>query len=246
MSNEDRIEKIQGLLAKAESTEFPEEAASLTQKAAELMEKWMIEEAQLQSHSKSKSEKFITENVELPPGPAALAYCELVWAVKDHTQTQATVAKRFKNGGFHHYVGTFYGFESDVIRALMLTNSLIVQVQRDWHSEDLRLEKALTYDLNVFNHSFVEGYAFKVRSRFQEMRKDTLEEPKNAGVGIILRSKVQKAEDFMHENLGYEPKPNKDKRQSDYIGRTVGGVFGGKADIGQVAVGNAKTPIGGE
>ena len=51
------LDKVRALLAKAESTEFPEEAGALTSRAQQLMARYSIDHALLAAQTGSRGEK---------------------------------------------------------------------------------------------------------------------------------------------------------------------------------------------
>lgn len=83
------LRRVQALLSKAESTEFPEEAEALLAKAQELMARHAIDEAMLRQTSHAPGE-IASQPITIPP-PYAAARSSLLGAVARANECRAVV-----------------------------------------------------------------------------------------------------------------------------------------------------------
>ncbi len=148
------LAKVRGLLAKAESTTFPEEAEALSAKAQELMARHAIDHALAAS----------AEAPEVPGGrrlpvedPYADAKAMLVGSVSRANRCQSV-----------HVVDlalvTLLGFESDLVAVELLFTSLMVQANRALLAagrDDRRARQ------RGFRSSFLSAYAVRIGQRLE-------------------------------------------------------------------------------
>jgi hypothetical protein len=137
--------RIRALLAKAESTGFPEEAEALTEKAQHLMARHSVDEALLAGPSGGPGARRI--GVDRPyEGAKAL----LLDAVASANRCEAVWAREF---GF----STVVGHASDLDVVELLYTSLLVQADRALHRGRSRSRD--------FRESFLTAYAVRIRER---------------------------------------------------------------------------------
>jgi hypothetical protein len=117
------MNRIAGLLAKAESTEFPEEAKSLRAKAEELMRTYRIAEEQLIRESVSSGAP-IWRDVPIASYESAweTSMSMMFWNIADHCGIKG-VAEYVKIDGAWSYVARVVGYEIDIRLAEMIFNS---------------------------------------------------------------------------------------------------------------------------
>ncbi|MGQ4516734.1 DUF2786 domain-containing protein [Streptomyces sp. DW26H14] len=146
--------RIRGLLAKAESTDFPDEAEALSAKAQQLMARHRVDEALLRGDAAGGGPGFRRIGVDRPyEGPKALLLdavaaangCEAVWSA---------------DFGF----STVVGHESDLEAVELLYTSLLVQADRALADGPSRRR-----DYRV---SFLIAYAARVRERLTTAAED--------------------------------------------------------------------------
>ncbi|WP_280666743.1 MULTISPECIES: DUF2786 domain-containing protein [unclassified Kitasatospora] len=148
--------RIRGLLAKAESTEFPEEAEALTAKAQQLMAQHSIDEALLSAgHANGDAPGALRIGVENPyEGPKAM----LLDAVAAANRCRVVWAKEF---GFC----TVIGFDSDLDAIELLYTSLLVQATSAMNKAGSRQHLDGASRTKAFRHSFLVSYAARIRER---------------------------------------------------------------------------------
>ncbi|WP_051967015.1 DUF2786 domain-containing protein [Kitasatospora mediocidica] len=148
--------RIRALLAKAESTEFPEEAELLTAKAQQLMAQHSIDEALLSAdHRGDDTPGALRIGVENPyEGPKAM----LLDAVAVANRCRVVWAKEF---GFC----TVVGFDSDLDAVELLYTSLLVQATTAMNKAGSRTHEDGSSRTKAFRHSFLVSYAARIRER---------------------------------------------------------------------------------
>nr|WP_030265515.1 DUF2786 domain-containing protein [Streptomyces violens] len=151
--------RIRGLLAKAESTAFPEEAEALSAKAQELMARHSVSEALLAGAAPDGGPETLRIGVE---GPYENAKALLLDAVAVANRCQAVWSP---DAAFT----TLVGFAPDLDAAELLYTSLLVQattaMNRAADSHHARGKSRRTKD---FRQSFLAGYASRIRDRLTD------------------------------------------------------------------------------
>jgi hypothetical protein len=155
MTDDDRrngkLSAVRAMLAKAERTEFPEEARALTAKAQELMVRYALTEAQLRASGSARPDRVSTIVVEVGApyrGAKGLLLSEVA---------SANNCRAITDGSRYHVAG----FSSDLERAQLLFTSLLVQAAR----EMLVAYKEPWMNTKSFRHSFLIGYATEIGMR---------------------------------------------------------------------------------
>ncbi|MEU9110204.1 DUF2786 domain-containing protein [Streptomyces sp. NPDC048483] len=165
--------RIRGLLAKAEATNFAEEAEALSAKAQELMARHSIDEALLDSGSPegaTDGPSAIRIGIE---GPYEQAKALLLDAVAAANRCQAVWAADI---GF----STLIGFEADLEATELLYTSLLLQATTAMHRAADALPQALKEQAGApvargrsrrtrdFRQTFLIAYADRIRTRLTE------------------------------------------------------------------------------
>ncbi len=150
------LSRIRALLAKAESTEFPEEAEALTAKAQQLMAQHSIDEALLSAgHTGRDAPAAVRIGVENPyEGPKAM----LLDAVAAANRCRVVWAKEF---GFC----TVVGFDSDLDAVELLYTSLLVQATAAMNRAGSRQHLDGASRTRAFRQSFLVSYSARIRER---------------------------------------------------------------------------------
>ncbi|MGW4648773.1 DUF2786 domain-containing protein [Kitasatospora sp. NPDC004289] len=150
------LSRIRALLAKAESTEYPEEAEALTAKAQQLIAQHSIDEALLTAGQDSSSTPgAVRIGVDNPyESPKAM----LLDAVATANRCRTVWAKEF---GFC----TVIGFDSDLDAVELLYTSLLVQATAAMQRAGSRHHKEGASRTKSFRQSFLIAYAARIRER---------------------------------------------------------------------------------
>ncbi|MFI6845513.1 DUF2786 domain-containing protein [Kitasatospora sp. NBC_00085] len=150
------LSRIRALLAKAESTEYPEEAEALTAKAQQLMAQHSIDDALLAvSAADRNAPASLRIGVDNPyEGPKTM----LLDAVAAANRCRAVWAKEF---GFC----TIIGFDGDLDGVELLYTSLLVQATHAMNKAGSRQHLDGASRTKAFRHSFLVAYAARIRER---------------------------------------------------------------------------------
>jgi hypothetical protein len=152
------VAKVRALLAKAESTEFPDEAEALTAKAQELITRHAIDDALLAADATSA----VPAGRRIPiDEPYVSAKAQLLHAVADANRCQAIQSGAL---GF----STVMGFESDLDTVELLFASLLVQATRALAHEGRGVDGA-SARRPAFRRAFLYGFAAQIRRRLTEV-----------------------------------------------------------------------------
>ncbi|MCC3772120.1 DUF2786 domain-containing protein, partial [Streptomyces sp. UNOC14_S4] len=152
------LARIRALLAKAESTQFAEEAEALSAKAQELMARHSLDEALLAAHATGPADGPGACRLGVE-GPYESAKALLLDAVAEANHCRAVWSGDF---GF----STVVGFEADLELVELMYTSLLVQattaMRRAGDDHHARGRSRRTRD---FRESFLIAYAARIRER---------------------------------------------------------------------------------
>lgn len=223
------ITKIQALLAKAESTEYEEEADLFTAKAHELMLRHAIDEAELQLKGKHKGEIgrdvfiYSTNDANLPGKRGIL-----------NVAAKAAGCKAvFITGSRKKQTSFLVGYETDREWAAMLYTSLLMQATSAGRREYKRDNPP--FGLKRYLTGFMSGFAARIGQRLDEMTKQVDDNSKGSLLPV-LASKEMHVEEAMRE---FFPQTKAIQRHRPDLGSyTAGDRAGRTADIGQRSAGS--------
>ncbi|MBI2169849.1 MAG: DUF2786 domain-containing protein [Actinobacteria bacterium] len=161
--DERMLAKIRALLAKAESTTFPDEAEALVAKAQELMTRHAVEIPDLDDGSDDRREGVRARRL-LVDDPYADAKAVLVHVIASANRCRGVWSSDF---GFM----TLFGFDRALDMVELLFTSLLVQASqaltREGRSEPAARRRA-------FRRSFFMGYANRIATRLDEAAQATV------------------------------------------------------------------------
>jgi len=161
-SGDDRVlRRIRGLLAKAESTEFPEEAESLTAKAQELMTRHAVDAAILALDRPAEGSAVDTRRVHVRD-PYVRAKMQLLAAVAEANDVRLVW---YSGLGIANLVGV----RADVAAVELLFTSLLLQVAQALSAAEGRVGRGSAS--RSFRRSFLLGYAHRIGERLQAARR---------------------------------------------------------------------------
>ena len=153
------LARVRALLAKAESTQFPEEAEALSAKAQELMNRHAFERAVLDADKHRKQTAGSTRMWLDAP------YLD----AKSHLVHQIATANRcrsvfYPGFGFVALVGE----SMDLEITELLTTSLLVQATRAMVAEGSQVARSGTSRTRSFRQAFLVSYAMRIGERLEE------------------------------------------------------------------------------
>lgn len=156
--------RVRGLLAKAESTEFAEEAEALTEKAQELMTRYAIDAAMVAATSTSTIANGPEARRIHLDAPYVDAKASLVGAVATANRCRAVLAPDL---GFV----TVFGFATDLVVVDLLFTSLLAQATTSMVVAERILSKTSrspTSSTRSFRQSFLISYSYRIGERLRE------------------------------------------------------------------------------
>jgi hypothetical protein len=152
------LEKVRALLAKAESTTFPEEAEALSAKAQELMARHAIDAAMVGAGAGGDGPTGVRVPVD---DPFAGAKSILLAEVAAANRCRAVWSKGF---GF----STVLGFESDLEFVDVLYTSLLVQATSAMVAAGSQVDRYGRSRTRSFRQAFLLAYASRIGQRLRE------------------------------------------------------------------------------
>lgn len=266
---EQYAEKIRALLAKAESTEFAEEAEVFYAKAQELMAKYMIDQAMIDA-ARGKTDDVIGQ-------------CELFFAgsfPEDRRQIGSIIARAngckcvYRNAamGFgsktidgkvwrNWEALTVTGFQSDLERVQMLDTSVQIQLMRAlkrWYQDNKKgwWSKG---DSHRERREFIIGYGDGLRQKFTAAnaaaKKSAAEEKARAeetttaqatdSVALVLRTREDQVKDWYDKKYGTHLRSVSRRYERGSSGAYgAGHSAGSTANIGQTGLNGPGRQIG--
>lgn len=178
MTDDDRrLSTIRALLAKAEATEFPDEAEAFFAKASELISRWAIDEALVWAASSDTQREAPDELQLVLHAPYLLQKAVLVGAVASAHGCRAV--RIVAAPGTGREVMSVVGFPSELRWVDTLVTSLLVQLTQAMLA---RCPKGLTASASAsWRRSFIIGFAEEVGSRLEADRAAAAAERDAAG-----------------------------------------------------------------
>ena len=177
------LHKVTSLLAKAESTTFPDEADALTAKAQELMTRHAIDQAQLES---GRGDEPVAGGRRVAvDDPYANARYLLLAAVADANRCRAVWTKAW---GF----ATVFGDEGDLDAVDLLYTSLLVQATRAMVLEPV----AVTGNggrTRSFRHAFLVAFAGRIGERLARAADEATADAARAGTAVVPLFEARRA-----------------------------------------------------
>lgn len=151
-----KLARVRALLAKAESTEFDEEAEALSAKAQELISRYALDRLVADGPARDRSDLQV-RRLWLD-APYVRAKAALVSAVASANRCRAASAERW---GFCVVVGAAH----DLDAVDLLVTSLLVQADAAMLRHGRRSDRAGTTRTRSFRQSFLTAYATRIGQR---------------------------------------------------------------------------------
>jgi hypothetical protein len=156
------LARVRALLAKAESTTFPEEAEALSAKAQELMSRYSIERIVTENPSVADSHPAAARRLWLD-NPYVAAKAMLVGVVAEANRCRAVLSEKI---GFT----TVLGDEVDLEIVELLSTSLLVQATRAMVSAGSQITRSGRSRTRSYRQSFLLAYATRIGERLTAAR----------------------------------------------------------------------------
>lgn len=226
------LSRVQALIAKAEATDFPEEAEAFMAKAQELMARHAIDIAML-GGNKDRS-KIVTRDilVQAPYGTAKVALINAIALAND-----VRVVYSDLSGGNKSV--TMVGYPADLDTVETLYTSLSMQAARALRQADV------FGSVRSFRHSFMLSYAYRIGARLAEARKAAAEEYETetgTSTALVLVSKKAEVDDVFTEHF---PRTRTSRTtSSNGAGHREGARAANSASLGQRGVAGGNRALG--
>lgn len=153
------LSRVRALLAKAESTQFPQEAEALSAKAQELMHRHAFERALLDD-AEQRPQEATSIRIWLE-SPYVEAKAQLIHSIAAANRCKSIFESRL---GFVSLVGT--PLDLDITE--LLATSLLVQASRAMLAEGRHVSRTGTSRTRSFRQSFLIAYAARIGERLEE------------------------------------------------------------------------------
>ncbi|MGY1601440.1 DUF2786 domain-containing protein [Geodermatophilus sp. SYSU D00815] len=225
------LRRIRGLLAKAESTEFPEEAESLTAKAQELMARHAVDAALLGAAADGPAPAGVGTRRVHVDDPYVRAKMQLLGAVSDANGVRLVW---YRSLGIANLVG----MPADLDAVELLFTSLLLQVAQALAVAERRAGHRSAS--RSFRRSFLLGYAHRIGERLTTARQQaTAEAAAEKGVDLrpVLRSRQAAVESAFTELF---PRVRTSRSRASVDG---GGWYAGRAAADRADVGTRRSSL---
>lgn len=196
------LERIRGLLAKAESTDFEAEATALTAKAQQLMTRHAIDHATVVAAGSGSGTGGGDDGpveVRLPvDDPYVDAKSLLLQLIAEQTRCRSV---------FHTNLAlsTVIGFPTDVAAVELLFTSLLIQAQTALSVAARNAPAGTRVRSRSYRSAFLLSYAQRIGDRLAEINDAVLAEATEAEGGAflpVLRSRDAAVTDAVNERFG--------------------------------------------
>ena len=185
------LAKVRALLAKAESTEFDEEAEALSAKAQELMTRCAIDHAML--GRAPRRQRAALRRMWLA-APYVRAKATLVAAVAEANRCRTVLAE--ETG----YV-TVIGDQGDVRVVVLLATSLQVQANRALAAAGSQYARSGISRSRSFRHSFLIAYAQRIGERLQETAEVVLAEADRSRLVPVFAARTRAVDESLEHHF---------------------------------------------
>jgi hypothetical protein len=182
------LRRIRGLLARAESSEYPDEAEALTARAQELMSRRSVDSALLTACPSAAGGPAVGTRRVHVQDPYVRAKMQLLAAVAEANDVRVVW---YSGLGIASLVGT----RGDVAAVELLFTSLLLQVAQALSAAERQMGRVS--GPRSFRRSFLLGYAHRIGERLQSARRRaTAEAVAEHGVDLLpaLRSREKAVE----------------------------------------------------
>lgn len=223
------LSRVEALLAKAESTEYPDEAEALLAKAQELMARHAIDEAMLAASGRANASEVAIEEVRIS-APYASAKASLLGSVA--AVNTCRVVMTASGGGARNC--QVIGHRDDLDATTTLYAALVVHATRAMLAADIPWGDTP----RRFRHSFLLAFAGRVGERLRAARREAEDQVRRegaTGVDIVLADRAHEVDRAFREAFPHT-------RTSRASSSSRAGHLSGRQAADQAALGQRRLP----
>lgn len=170
------LRKVTSLLAKAESTNFPDEAEALTAKAQQLMTRHAIDRAHLDA-GRDEAPRVGGRRIGVDDPYAGARYL-LLAAVAEANRCRAVWTRQW-------WFATVFGDEGDLDTVEMLFTSLLVQATRAMVAEPRPPGRSTAGGTRSFRQSFLVAFAGRVGERLAQAAEQVVADESTRSTALV-------------------------------------------------------------
>lgn len=226
------LRRVQALLAKAESTDFPAEAEALLAKVQELMTRHAIDEAMVRASGAAEAGVVRSEVIVVEP-PYANARSALLGAVAMANGCRMVVAR--SGGGAQRCV--VVGHAGDLANTATLFAALSMHATRAMLSAPVP-----PYDTpRRFRHAFVLAFAARISERLQAATRSARAEAEHAAGRSLVPVLADRSQAVAQAFAELFPRTRAVRTQSSsFAGQRSGRAAADRADVGHTGLTGAR------
>lgn len=176
------LARVRALLAKAESTEFPEESEALSAKAQELISAYALDDLAAHAETGGPEQPLVVRRLWID-APYVPAKSMLVDAVAQANHCKCVLTEQL---GF----ATLIGRPLDVEAVELLVTSLLVQADRAMLYHRVNGGGSARSRTTSFRRSFLVSYAIRIGERLQDAAAESLATAARSGDLVPVIAKV--------------------------------------------------------
>lgn len=228
MTEHPMLAKIRALLAKAEATNFPEEAKAFSEKAQELMTKYAIDEAMLDSERPATERAVVVEHRFMVENPYAQAKITLLSRVAEANHCQVFMSKTPGKKPADPTGAVVVGFQSDIDMVLLLWTSLLIQCNREMATATRPASIGSTSQVRTWKKWFILGYADVIGLRLRRAETGVMTSTSTA---LVLADRSEKVSDYVTGKMRIK-QGKRDRGAFSRDGMAQGAEAAQRADLG--------------
>lgn len=216
------LERVRKLLAKAEATDFEEEATTYTAKAQALMTRHAIDQALVSRPEAADVPRMMRLPVD---APYADAKASLLTGLGRVNRCRVVFSQALG-------MCTVVGHAEDLRAVEMLFTSLLVQAQHALTEAGRSSIWGRRGRQPSFRSSFLVAFATRIEERLTLANTEVLAEEAVSRASLVLRSREDAVEELVHERYGDSLVPSPVRGGWDLAGSAAGRMAADQAQVG--------------
>jgi hypothetical protein len=231
-----KLVTIRGLLAKAESTEFPAEAEAFTAKAQAMMTEARLDEATVRASSGRRSTGRVSAIRLGIDEPYIASKQALLHGVADANNVRCVFHRRVD-------LATLVGSVGQLTHVELLFTSLLIQVQSFLAADAADARAGSHVRSRGYRSAFIFGFARRIGERLREARDTSFA---GVGTGVLpVLAADDRATDELFDRLVGRTTPIRSSAGTDVVGSIAGALAADRAALREAGLCDArKNPLG--